>query len=157
MTFEDIFRALEKNRVRYVVVGGVAVVLHGYVRFTKDIDLVLDFSSDNVARFVQAASELGFRPGVPINPEDLARADKRAEWTKEKNAQAITFNHPESPLLQIDVLLGASFEDIKTTRKKIGDLRMTVIAYKDLVKMTRESGRPIDLADIEKLEDLRKI
>ncbi len=157
MKIEDILKALEQEKVEYAVIGGLAVVLYGYVRFTKDIDLVIDFSKGNVKRFMKAMTLLKFKPGPPIEPMHLANEHKRKEWIQEKNAKVITFYNPEQQLLQIDVLLTTELAQIKTVKKKIDDLEISVIEYEDLIKMKRQAGRPFDLMDIEKLEELKKI
>jgi hypothetical protein len=157
LKIEDILKALEQEEVEYAVIGGLAVVLYGYVRFTKDIDLIINFSKDNVKRFVNAMTLLKFKPGPPIEPMDLANEDKRKEWIQEKNAKVITFYNPEQQLLQIDVLLTIELAQTKTVKKKIDDLEIPVIEYEELIKMKRQTGRPFDLIDIEKLEELRKV
>jgi len=151
----DIFKTLEKGEVQYAVVGGVAVVLYGYVRFTKDIDLIIDFSKNNVKKFLKAISSLNFQPGVPIDPLDLANPQKRNKWFKEKNAQVITFYNPDEPFLQIDILITKELSQIKTEKKKIDDLEIIIISYNDLIKMKKESGLSVDLMDIERLEELK--
>ncbi len=156
MRIEDVFRSLERGKVKYAVVGGVAVVLYGYVRFTNDIDLVVDFSKENVKRFIRVLSRLHFQPGVPIVASDLADSRKRAQWKKEKNAKVITFYNPDTPLLTIDVLLIKTLSQTRTTKKKIDDFEIRVIAFDDLIRMKRAAGRPADLIDIEKLKKLSR-
>jgi len=155
MKIENILSALEVEGVEYAIVGAVAVVLYGYVRFTKDIDLVLNLSSGNIARFAQVMLNLNFRPGVPINPLDIADAKKREEWIKEKNVRVITFYNPDDLLIQIDVLITKDFHDITAVRKKIDDLEISIVAYDDLIKMKRETGRTVDILDIERLERIK--
>ena len=157
MKIENILKALEKERVNYAIIGGVAVVLYGYVRFTKDIDLLIDLSADNVQRFVKVLSALNFQPGVPIDPLDMAKKEKREEWIREKNVKVITFYNPKSQLLQIDVLITKDLADTKTTRKKIDSFEISIVEYDDLLNMKKETARPTDLIDIEKLEELRKL
>ncbi|MDE1846414.1 MAG: hypothetical protein KGH53_04020, partial [Candidatus Micrarchaeota archaeon] len=82
--FEPIFEALEKSGVRYVVVGGVAVVLHGYARLTADLDLVVDWNSGAAAKIVAALSGLGLKPRAPVDPMGLADSKTRESWLKEK-------------------------------------------------------------------------
>jgi hypothetical protein len=157
MKIEDILSSLEKENVDYAVIGGVAVVLYGYVRFTKDIDLLIDFSEDNVRRFIKVLAVLNFQPGVPIDPMDMANEKKREEWMKEKNVKVITFYNPESQLLQIDVLITRNLADMKRIRKKIDGLEISIVDYDELLKMKKETARPTDLIDIEKLEELRRL
>jgi predicted nucleotidyltransferase len=157
MKIEDILKLLEKEGIDYAVIGGVAVVLYGYVRFTKDIDLLIDFSEDNVRRFMKVLAALNFQPGVPIDPLDMANEKKRQEWMREKNVKVITFYNPESQLLQIDVLITKNLADLKKIRKKIDGFEISIVDYDELLNMKKETARPTDLIDIEKLEELRKI
>jgi len=156
MRIENVFRALEQEHVKYAVIGGIAVVLYGYVRFTRDIDLMIDFSRANVAKFGRAMKRLRFRPGPPINIDDLALIKKRIEWIREKNAEVITFYDPDFQMLQIDVLLTKKLSETKVVKKKIDDVRISVVDYDELIEMKKQSGRPLDLIDVEKLEVLRK-
>jgi predicted nucleotidyltransferase len=157
MKIEDILKSLEKEKVDYAIIGGVAVVLYGYVRFTKDIDLLIDLSEDNVRRFMKVLAALNFQPGVPIDPLDMADQKKREEWIREKNAKVITFYNPKSQLLQIDVLITKDLADMKRTRRKIDGFEISIVDYEDLLKMKKETARPTDLIDIEKLQELRKL
>ena len=155
MKIQDIIKALNEEDVAYAVIGGVAVVLYGYVRFTKDIDLIIDFSEANVRRFIKALSRLQFQPGVPVNPMEIADPEKRQEWMQKKNAKVVTFYNPHSQLLQIDVLLTKSLSDVTTVKRRIDDLEICVVDYEDLIAMKKETGRPTDLIDVEKLEQLK--
>ena len=157
MKIEDILKALEKEKIDYAVIGGVAVVLYGYVRFTKDIDLIIGFSDDNVRRFIKVLTALNFQPGIPIDPLDMAKKKKREEWIKEKNVKVITFYNPESQLLQIDVLITKDLSSMRKVRKKINEFEISIVDYNDLLKMKKETARPTDLIDIQKLQELRKL
>ena len=64
--FDTIFAALQTTGVRYVVVGGVAVNLHGYQRFTKDVDLVIELVADRALKALQALEATGYRPTLPV-------------------------------------------------------------------------------------------
>jgi len=143
MKIEDILKALEKEKIDYAVIGGVAVVLYGYVRFTKDIDLIIDFSEDNVRRFIKVLAALNFRPGIPIDPLDMAKKEKREEWIKEKNVKVITFYNPESQLLQIDVLITKDLSSMRKIRKKINEFEISIVDYNDLLKMKKETAREL--------------
>ena len=62
-----IVAALNENQVRYLIVGGLAVVAHGYVRFTADVDLLLSVETENLKRAVAALKLLGYRPRAPVD------------------------------------------------------------------------------------------
>ena len=72
MYYENVFRALQKNNIRYAVAGGVAVVLHGVVRFTAHLDLIADLEQENLGRFLQAMTGLGYRPRDPVQADPEA-------------------------------------------------------------------------------------
>lgn len=69
---EKVIGALNQERVRFLVAGGVAVVLHGYLRTTADLDLVVQLDSSNVLRALRALGSLGYRPRAPVAPEDFS-------------------------------------------------------------------------------------
>ena len=62
MFYLDLFAGLDRRRVDYLLVGGLAMNLHGVPRLTMDVDIVLALDEQNLARFVACAEELGLRP-----------------------------------------------------------------------------------------------
>ncbi len=91
MLYELVFRALAKYKIQYVVVGGVAVTLHGIIRATMDLDIVVDLTSENLTRFLAAMSEIHYAPRLPVPVEEFLSAEKRQEWVSERNLIAFTF------------------------------------------------------------------
>ncbi len=87
-SFTAIATALEREGVRYLVAGGLAVNAHGYLRFTKDIELVVRLVPDNIHRTFDALLGLGFRPSVPIIAGQFADAETRAGWIRDKNMRS---------------------------------------------------------------------
>ena len=78
-SFDLLVRALEEAGVRYLVAGGLAVNAHGYLRFTRDIDLVIQLSPQNILSAFAAFETLGYKPLVPVTEpfafdEEHARA-----------------------------------------------------------------------------------
>jgi hypothetical protein len=74
MQIIELFRRLNDAGVPYVVVGGIAVILHGYKRLTDDIDLVVSLRPEDAARCVEVARGLGLRPRAPVDPALFANA-----------------------------------------------------------------------------------
>ena len=87
LLYEPLFCALNASGTRYVVVGGVATVLHGYARLTADIDLILDLEESAAARAMHALAGLGLRPRAPVDPADFADARIREGWLRDKGMQ----------------------------------------------------------------------
>ncbi len=82
---ERVFDALNRAGVRYLVVGGVAVVLHGHLRTTHDLDLVLELGAKNVREALRVFAALGFAPRAPVPLESFADPESRARWIREKS------------------------------------------------------------------------
>ena len=80
MLYETVFRELHRARVRYLIVGAVAVNLHGVPRMTADLHLMLDLQEANLRTFVDAVSALGYRPRIPVSPVALLDPTKRRDW-----------------------------------------------------------------------------
>ena len=78
--FEPIFQILNATGVRYVVVGGLATLLHGYGRLTADVDLAVDLAPEEVSKVIRALVENGFRPQVPVSPDAFADPAVRDTW-----------------------------------------------------------------------------
>lgn len=156
MFFEDIFRRLQANDVDYLVVGGVALMLHGVVRMTADLDLMLSLREDNLQRFVAIMKELGFRPKVPVPADSLVSEKNRRAWAEEKNMQVFSFYHPEQPISLIDVFVTEPipFSELKKTfvSKSLDDVTIPVVSIQNLIKLKKLAGRPQDLEDIKALE-----
>ena len=79
IVFVAVLRTLDAASIRFVVVGGVAVILHGVPRSTADLALAIDFEDGNVRRFIGVMAQLGFVPRAPVAAADLASADHRRD------------------------------------------------------------------------------
>lgn len=73
--FEPIFETLNATRIRYVVVGGLAVNLHGYQRFTKDVDIVIELLPEQSARALEALRAIGYEPRLLVEIQRLLADD----------------------------------------------------------------------------------
>ena len=85
--FVPLFSELNKANLHYVVVGGLATVLHGYARLTIDIDLVVDLTPEEAEKVMNTLQHLGFVPQLPLSPSNFAKVETREEWKTEKNMQ----------------------------------------------------------------------
>ncbi len=157
-TLETIFAALQRADVRYLVVGGVAVVLHGHPRFTADLDLVLALDAANVRAAVTALSELGYRPRAPVRAEDLADPDQRADWIQNKGMIVFSLASPAHSTTEVDLFVEEPFPFEAAYRRAswtdLGETRVPVASISDLVEMKRRAGRPQDLEDAQRLEEI---
>ncbi len=72
MFYLDLFRALDRDEVRYLLIGGLAINIHGVERATMDVDLMLALDAQNLARFLKTAESLALTPVLPVKLADLA-------------------------------------------------------------------------------------
>jgi len=153
--FEPIFSALNRAGVRYVVVGGVATVLHGHARLTVDVDLIVDLAPDPATRAIEALEGIGFAPRIPVAADPATRA----RWIRDEHMKVFPLIHPQDPLRQVDLFVESPI-DFETLwgRAEVIDLGSTTVRVAhvdDLIAMKRAAGRRQDLADIEALESIR--
>jgi hypothetical protein len=155
----DLLRALNEAGVRFVVVGGVAVVLHGHPRLTADLDLVLDLASDNVLAALRALDAQGLTPRLPVPSEQFADPQIRERWRRERNLTVFSLHDPADPRREVDLFAEApvAFEELWNASQVVvaGDVPIRIAGLAHLIAMKREAGRPQDLADIVALEAMR--
>lgn len=156
---ENVLVALNQADVRYLIVGGVAVVLHGHLRATKDLDLVIQLEPGNLLGALQAFDTLGFQPLVPVKIEDFAKPKNREAWIREKNMMVFSLWHPENPTQKIDLFVEEPFDFeavyARASTKSLSTTSVPVVSLDDLMEMKRAAGRPQDVADLETLRILK--
>jgi len=161
MIYEDIFMALNANKVKYVVVGGIALVLHGVVRLTADLDLIIKLEAENLKKFVSVMNSLAYRPKVPVKAEEFIDNEKRETWRREKGMQVFSFYHPKQPSSLVDVFVDEpiDYETLEKEREvmRAGSIKIPVVSRKHLIALKKISGRPQDIADINALKEVMKI
>lgn len=155
---ERVFAALRSSGCRYLVVGGVAVVLHGHPRFTADLDLVLALDSHNVDAAIEALGSLGYRPRAPVAFSALADPEARRRFAEEKRMTVFSLWSPELPATEVDVFVTLPFDFeaayARALRADLGSLVVTVASLTDLIEMKQRAARPVDLEDVRALRQL---
>ncbi len=158
MFFEEALLLLRDGGVRFIVVGGTAVILHGVPRTTADLDLVVDEDPENLRRFVSAMTRLGYQPRAPVEASELCDPERRRAWIAEKGMRAFTFYLPGHPLGDIDVLIDTpiSFTELSARAERLdaGGLMLRIACVEDLIRMKVAAGRDQDLADVDALRRL---
>ena len=159
--YQQLFRAFERYGVQYVVVGGLAVVLHGYIRTTVDLDLIVDLAPAEARKAVAALASAGYLPSAPVDPEGFADLQTRAAWIAEKGITVFSWFHREDPLRVVDlfVIEPIPFTELRE-RATIAAYRRTrvpVASIADLIALKRAAGRAQDFEDISRLEEIERI
>ena len=159
MIYEEIFRDFELKDVRYLVVGGMAVNLYGYVRLTVDLDIMADLSENNLSKIIEVMQKFGYTPRVPVNPHEFLSEEKREKWIRKKGAIVFTFIDLEEPFKHIDIFLSnpIDFEEAYSRKEliEIGGIKVSIVSIDDLMKMKASTGRPRDREDIHHLERIK--
>jgi len=160
LPLEAVFQALNDRGARYVLVGGLAVVLHGHLRATGDLDLIIDLRSGEVEKTLVALEAVGFRPYAPVSVSDFANQDKRAAWVREKGMLVFSLR-PEMGVPVVDLFLEhpVPFEELwaRSAMTTLRGVPIRVASIDDLVQLKRMAGRPEDLADVEALLEIKRI
>lgn len=156
---ETIARHLHEEGVRYLVVGGMAVVAHGYGRMTFDIDLVIKLDPENAFKGFQALVSAGYQARQPISAKQFADQTIRDEWIRTKNMVVLNLWSEKFRDTQIDLFVSEPFDFCKAEAEALVEMLpdgtpMGFVNIPTLIQMKKRAGRPKDLDDITHLEKL---
>ena len=158
--YEEILKAFQKQKVKYVLVGGFAVNLLGPMRATADLDILVEMSDDNLRKIVKILKKQDYRVRQPVDPMKIADEETRKDWIKNKHMKAFNF-YKEDELKEVDIVIESpvSFEEARkdVIWIKVDDLRLPVISVNKLIKMKKKTGRTVDKLDIEELRKIKKL
>jgi predicted nucleotidyltransferase len=161
MLYLDLFEALTRRRVRYVLVGGLALNLRGVERSTMDVDLAIALDRENVSAMLDVAEELRLVPVARVKLRDAENPETLQRWRKDKHMVAFGLRPVVGvgPVVDVLIDLRVPFESLlaRSTSRRIDEVDVVVASIDDLIAMKRAAGRPIDLADIEALESIKRM
>ena len=153
--YVELFKALHDEGVRYVLVGGLAVNLHGVERATADVDLIMALDPENLGRFHRVARRFAMKPVVPVTLEDFADAAKVESWIREKHMVAFALRGADrfDPTVDILVRPAVDFEEAlaRAVVQDLGGFNVTFASIEDLIRLKTGTGRLRDQADIDAL------
>lgn len=150
MLIDRIVDALNAEGVKFAVVGGHAVALHGAIRGTVDLDLVLAATRENFVAAERALKSLGLVSRIPASAEEVFAF--RREYMEKRNLLAWGFIHPKDPSQIVDVVLTWELKPGESVKIRSMGREIPVLGKPALIAMKRASGRPQDLIDAEALE-----
>jgi len=160
MKIVELLRALSEAQVRYVLVGGIAVQLHGYMRSTFDVDLVLAMNDENLARFIVVAKQYGLVPSIPVPIESLRNAAQIDQWHREKGMLAFALREPQVGGGVVDVLVRPVVPFERLQRNPVAGAlfsqHVQIACIDDLLIMKRHANRDKDRLDIAALEKIKR-
>jgi predicted nucleotidyltransferase len=140
--FKEFIKSLNDNGVRYLVVGGYAVALHGYPRYTKDMDVWVEMTAENASKVVKALDQFGFG-SLGLKEADFIVPD-----------QIVQLGYPPRRIDILTTLAGVEFSECYPTLTTVDmeGVSVNFIDLENLRKNKRATGRHQDLADLENLE-----
>jgi len=156
--FLSLFVTLNSSGSRYVVVGGLALVMHGIDRLTADVDLIVDLAPEASRAAVQALTTAGFRPLAPVDPLEFSNATVRRAWRTARHMEVFSFWDPDNRRPTVDLFLESPvpFDELwrDAALVELGDVSVRVASIAHLIRLKEIAGRPQDLQDIERLRTL---
>ena len=142
--FVDLIHLLQKHDCKFVLVGGLAVLIHGHFRTTKDMDIFYEGSEENGKKILESINEFGFRY-LNLTVDDLLDRNRYIKLGREP--------------VRIDLfceLPGVTFDEVYTNavEYKDEDVNIKVIHVNDLIENKLEVGRLQDLSDVKMLRKI---
>ncbi len=140
--FKEFIELLNANNVKYLIVGGYAVGIHGYPRYTKDLDIWILVSHENAENVLKSLKQFGFG-SLGLQKEDFLKPD-----------EFVQLGYPPNRIDIVTSCDGVEFETCYQSRKQVivDDLTINFIDIENLKKNKKASARPQDLADLDNLE-----
>lgn len=128
-----IFEALQRHEVEYLTIGGVAVNVHGHVRNTRDMDILIEWTKENMRRLAAALGDLDARL-----PDDLFNG---GNFTLRTVAGGLDLFDPS------EIPGGRPYEEMRpwAVEAVVQGIRVRAVGFDDLIRLKRESGRDRDL------------
>ena len=138
----EFLKLLNENKVRYLIVGGYALALHGHPRYTKDLDLWIWISKENAEKLLKTFDDFGFS-SLDFKIEDILNPEN-----------VIQLGVPPNRIDIITDLTGVEFESCYSSKNQItvDEIEIPFIDLENLKKNKKAVGRYQDLADLENLE-----
>lgn len=159
---EAIVHALNDAKVQYLIVGGLAVSAHGFVRLTRDVDLVIALEPENIIRGSKSLFAIGYAPHIPVTPEQFADAALRTRWREENGMIVLKLWSDAHPRTPIGLFVDEPFDFARELTVALNEVvmesvRAPVISFETLPAMKRTAGRPQDLADLDDLARVKRL
>ena len=137
------------SKLKFALVGGYALALHGLVRATIDVDFVIKLTQNDFELAEKTLNRLGLQSRIPVRAQDLIKM--RNEYIEERNLIAWSFVDYKNPSRQVDILITRDVSSMQVEKISVNGRKIPVASLKELLKMKEEAGRPQDLVDIQNI------
>ena len=150
MFLYDVVDAFDKAKLKYAVVGGYALALHGIVRATVDIDIVLRLTLADFEKAESVLEKINLKSRLPVRAQDIIKM--RKEYIEKRNLLAWSFVDYQNPSRQLDILIVKDLKNIETVTRSVAGRKINVASLEELLAMKKEAGRPQDQIDVENIK-----
>ncbi len=161
MFYLELFSALDRHKVDYLLIGGLAVSLHGVERATMDVDITVAMNPENLAALIETARELKLMPVLPVPLESLSNIEMLRDWHVQRHLEAFALRTPELTGVTVDVLLfpPVDFSGMLARAEEfdVAGTPIKVVSIDDLIALKSAVGRPIDISDVEHLQRIKSV
>jgi predicted nucleotidyltransferase len=157
--FLTVLAEFQERNIRYVLVGGLAVLLHGVDRLTADVDLVVDLAPEQATKAVETLLALGFKSSAPVDARQFADPAVRKRWQTESGMLVLSFWDPQNrrPTVDLFAEYPLDFESLygDSLLVPLATVNVRVASIDHLIAIKQAAGRPKDLDDVNRLAELR--
>jgi hypothetical protein len=161
MIYQSIIEKMNEENIEYLVAGGIAVNLYGYIRATMDLDILMVLDDINIGKFIKIVKDLGYKPRVPVSLDDFSNAAARQKWMREKGMKVFSVYNPVNAMEHVDVLLEESIDIRKAFERRevvrSGDLAINLVHIDDLIRLKEIAGRERDKIDVKALAKIKEL
>ena len=158
--YMKLFALLNASGTRYVLIGGLAAVMHGVDRTTSDVDVVIDLAPESARALVTALTDAGYRPIAPVDPTQFADQAVRQSWQDQHNMQVFSLWDSENRRPTVDILLHSPVDFDSLWRDAVAmtfhGVTVKVASLEHLIQTKQQADRPQDRADIDRLGAILK-
>ena len=160
MEYTELFKELSKNKIRYLICGGLAVNIYGVPRMTADIDLLLDFTQENISKFETIINSFNYKSLLPVPLKTFIDLDERLKAKKQNNLIAFSYYNVVANSMNVDILMDVPLKfdhmwESKEVRKTEG-VEVNIVSLNDLITLKEYSNRVQDRQDILMLRKFKK-
>ncbi len=160
MEYIQLFENLEQQKIRYLICGGLAVNIYGIPRMTADIDILLDFTEENLERFETSIKLLKYESMIPLSIRTFVSKKEREKAISEKNLIAYSYFNSLANYMNLDILIDAPFlfNDMWEEKEErlVEGVSVNIVSVNHLIGMKQYSNRKQDLDDVLLLSKLPK-